>query len=190
MHIQELLQTITDRNAPVLGCIARSGDKMFHNLDDFGLDCEKIAESVEDLFHLTTMLDDEEAEPLTVIFAEYDGHSLVGQRVDDGLMVAVADHLQRGAYKKLQVGLSMQARMMSKALANAPATVATPAPAAAPVPETTSGPVPANSAFNAFRALGSLLGTVSEAPKSEIDEAEMLRQGKRKRVYRGQVYWD
>lgn len=205
MQIQDILQNVTDRNAPVLGCIARSGDKMFHNLDDFGLDCTKIADSVDELFHLTSMLDDEDANPLNIVFAEFDGHSLLGQRVDDSLMIAVADHLQRGAYKKLQVGLSMQARMMVKALADAP----TPEPVAAPeptpepeapakdeaelvaTPDNPKKAEPAKGGLGALRALGSVFGSSGPETSSQSDGSDdPANAGKRKRVYRGQVYWE
>lgn len=197
MQIQSILQTVTDRNDPVLGCIARSGSKMFHNLDDYGLDCESIADSVEELFQLTTMLDEDEENPLSIVFAEYDGHSLLGQRVDDNLMIAVADHLQRGAYKKLQVGLSMQARMIAKAMAEAPEPAAAPPvkeAAAAPQEATQETPrepaakQPARTGFGALRALGSVLGTSGASADDGANDP--ANAGKTKRVYRGQVYWE
>ena len=164
MQVQEVLDKITDKNAAIVGCIAKSGDKIYHNLGDYGIDQTVVAETVSDMLDLTATLGDHCVE-LNTVFTEYDGHCVLGQRVGDDLLVAVTEHLQSAGYKKLQVNLSLQTRMLTRALeaaANAPQVVEA-APAPAPTPEPAAQATPAE---------------------------DPAKKGKRRRVYRGVVFWD
>lgn len=166
MQVQEVLDKITDKNAAIVGCIAKSGDDIYHNLGDYGIDQTVVAETVTDMLDITATLGDHCVE-LNTVFTEYDGHCVLGQRVGDDMLIAVTEHLQSAGYKKLQVNLSLQTRMLTRALEDA---AKAPTPAPAPV---AAAPAPAPE-------------PVAEA-KPEEDPA---KKGKRRRVYRGVVFWD
>lgn len=187
MQIEEVLGKITERNAPVVGCIARKGNKLYHNLDDFGLECEEIVDKVNDLLSISDLLDGGESEVDTVI-AEFDGHNLIGQRIDDSILVTVADHLQRAGLKKLQVGLSLQSRMLSKALDAAPDNK---------TPNETLGAIKAKEATAKVAeddkkksTWGNLMNAViAQAPEAP-EATDANTEGKVRRIYRGQVFYE
>lgn len=191
MAVQEILDKITARNDEVVGCIAMKEDRLYHNLDDFDVDCGKIADTMGDLLALSDMLDDMD-EPVNTVLTEYDGNCLVAQRIDGNLLVAVADHLQRGGYKKLQVGLNLQGRFLSKALEEAaalPADVVPAAPTAQPKFEETPEPEGGGNAWSKMlKAVVAPVNTTADS-QAAIDEAE-ANKGKTKKFYRGQVYYE
>ena len=187
MQVNEILDKITERNAPVLGCIARKGDTMHHNLDNLDLDCGKIADAVQDLLAISDIIVDGDTKPDTVM-AEYNGHCLIGQRIEDSLLVAVSDHIQRAGFKKLQVGLSLQTRTLSKALDEAPAVAAAePTPTE---PEKAEAPAPTDAEVKKS-AWNNILRAVGVRPEGPAEpEPEVNTEGKVRKVYRGQVYWE
>lgn len=202
MQVTEILDKITERNTPVIGCIVRKGDRLHHNLDGYDLDCAHIADTVQDLLSIADLIEDGGSQ-IDTVFSEYDGQCLIGQRIDDSLLVTVSDHLQRGGFKKLQVGLSLQTRMLSKALDKAPADVAAAKPAAAaePVdaaPSTevhvkvdTESAQEAPSTGSAWDWMKRAVGAKAADSPSAPTEAEPVNtEGKKRRVYRGQVYWE
>lgn len=196
MQVNEILDKITERNAPVVGCIARKGNKMHHNLEDFGLDCGRIADTVQDLLSISDLIEDGGSK-IDTVFTEYDGHCLIGQRIEDSLLVTVSDHVQRAGFKKLQVGLSLQTRMLSKALDEAPEMVveAAPEPVAEPeveaVAEPPAAPERVIEAPKKKSAWNSLMRAVGSAPaESAAEETPVNTEGKTRKVYRGQVYWE
>ncbi|MEL6520764.1 MAG: hypothetical protein AAFQ66_07355 [Pseudomonadota bacterium] len=203
MQIDDVLNKITDRNAPVIGCIAKSNSKVFHNLADYDIDCGEIVETVEELMTLTGYIDeaDEDNHDFETVYAEFDGQCLMGQRVDDHILVAVTDHLQRSGFKKLQVGLSLQTRLLVKALEDSPAeTVVSPDPEPqAEEPENAPAPARRFAGRQSSRSAGGsglippLKRTSEEAaPEAEAAPAaeEPSQKGKTRRVYRGTVYWE
>lgn len=184
MQVTDVLEKITDRNAPVIGCIARKGAALHHNLDGFDMDHGKIADTMDDLLAVTGYLDAGEAEVDTVI-TEFDGNCLIGQRVDDVLLVTVADRLQRAGFKKLQVGLSLQTRLLSKTMDDVEAT---PAPVAAPAPA--AEPKKAEAPKSAWgRFVKAIVAEAPEAPAVSAADAE-ANKGKTRKMYRGQVYYE
>lgn len=163
MSMQEVLNKITDKNTAIVGCVAKSGDRIFHNLDDYDIEHGVIAESVSDMFDLASTLGDHCVD-LSSLFSEYDGHCVIGQRVGDGMLVAVTEQLQRAGYKKLQVNLSLQTRLLAKAMEEAPAED----PAVASVLKATAKPA------------------APEPAAAAVDP----NKGKRRRMYRGVVFWE
>ena len=219
MQVIDVLNKITERNAPVVGCVARSGEQLFHNLEDFDLDCAQIADTIDELLALTSYLEDEDDDCDTV-YAQYDRHCVIGQRVGDSTLVAVTDHLQRAGFKKLQVGLSLQSRLLAKALNEAPQVLSEPStPAAEDQPETTSESSKTDRLEKLKSSLAAAASTnrsVGEEPEPTTDEPEVaaepdvvaqsdgepldqvieepveepVEKPKVRRVYRGTVYWE
>lgn len=199
MQVTDILDKITERNTPVIGCIARKGARMHHNLGDFDLDCDQIADTMQDLLSIADFIEDGGSK-IDTVFSEYDGQCLIGQRIDDALLVTVSDHLQRGGFKKLQVGLSLQTRMLSKAIDEAPE-LAPPAPLAeetmaapepAPQPEEVEAPLPeaAPEPKSAWNRLLQAVGPKVTTPDPEVEAEPVNTEGKKRRVYRGQVYYE
>lgn len=188
MQVHDVLNRITERNPAVVGCIVRSEADLHHNLEDFNLDCSKIADTVEDLLAVSDLLEGMDAKADTVL-TEYDGNCLVGMRVDGNLLVAVSDHMQRAGFKKLQVGLSLQTRLLSKALDEAPAqdAINTPIPKEQPQPaEVTPAEDKPKSAWS--KLLRAVVADVPEGP-AEATQPENT-EGKTRKMYRGQVYYE
>ena len=186
MQVSEVLNKITERNAPVVGCIARKGDRVYHNLEAFDMNVEQLADTVEDLLNISEMLGHDDA-PVDTVFSEYDGNCLIGQRVDDSILVTVSDSLHRAGFKKLQVGLSLQTRLLKKAMDETP--VPSPEEAsAAPAPEAEAqeqkGPDAPKSTWS------KLISAVVASPQEVAAPAPADTAGKKRRVYRGQVYYD
>jgi hypothetical protein len=181
MAVKDVLDKITERNSDVVGCIAVRGDRVYHNLDAFEVDCTRISETMADLLAISDMVDEME-EPVSSVFTEYDGNCIVAQRMDDDLLIAVTDHLQRGGYKKLQVGLSLQARLLGKALEEDAALPADVIPAAEPEKAV------ATSALGSTwsKLVSAVVAPVPDAPAPVSENTE----GKKKRYYRGQVYYE
>ncbi len=183
MSVVEVLDKITERNNPVIGCLAKTGDSVYHNLNDYDLNHDQILGNIDELLELAALLDSDAGE-FNSVAAEFDGNTIIGQRIDEGTVLVVADHLPRAGLKKLQVGLALQTRMLSKALSESKAEPAPsiPVAAAAPVAEAAPAPAPAEVAP----------APAAEAPAEAPAEAaadEDPNKGKTKRVYRGQVYW-
>lgn len=201
MQVTEILDKITQRNTPVIGCIARKGDQLHHNLGDFDLDCAQIADTMQDLLPIADLIEDGGPE-IDTVFSEYDGQCLIVQRIEDTLLVTVSDHLHRGGFKKLQVGLSLQTRLLSKAMdaeqqpihpaapiAQAePVAQAEPAPGqedqTAPSPE--GAPEPPSAWHRLLQAVAPKQGNSSRVE----DVGPVNAEGKTRRVYRGQVYYE
>ncbi len=193
MQVNEVLEKITDRNTPVVGCIARNGDRLYHNLEGMGMDCAKIADTMDDLLNVSDFLEGCGEASMDTVLAEYDGNCLIGQRVDDSLLVTVSDHLHRAGFKKLQVGLSLQSRMLTKAMAETPAPEMAPAPSPEPAPVAETAPQPAAPAAKSGSTWAKLVNAVvASAPTEPAEQAapEVNAEGKKRRVYRGQVYYE
>lgn len=188
MQVTDVLDRITERNPAVVGCIARKGEQLHHNLADFNLDCTKIADTVEDLLAVSDLLEGMDTSADTVL-TEYDGNCLVGMRIDGNLLVAVSDHMQRAGFKKLQVGLSLQTRLLTKALDDAPApdAVNTPTPKAQPQPDEVN---PSETARQSTWTR-ILRAVVAEVPEMSGEAAAPENtEGKTRKMYRGQVYYE
>ena len=189
MSVHGILEKITERNSEVVGCIAEKDGQLYHNLDAFPMDCDKIAETMGDLLAVSDLLEDMD-EPVNTVLTEYDGNCLVAQRIDGNMLIAVADHLHRGAYKKLQVGLSLQGRLLTKALEDEGSPAPAEAEAKADLPEDTLAvetkpEAPEKGKWS--KLLNSVVGQAPEAPASaDADDTK----GKVKKYYRGQAYYE
>lgn len=180
MQVVEVLDKITERNAPIVGCIVKSDKGVFHNLEDYyALDCNQVADTVQELLDVTEYLE-QETGSIDTVWTEFDGHCVIGNRAGDDVLIAVTGHLQRAGVKKLQVGLSLQTRMLTKALEESdPAVTAEPVAAPAAAVETTA--VAPEPAYEEPEAVAE-----PEVEAAPVDE----NKGKKRRVYRGQVYWE
>lgn len=189
MSVVSILDKITERNTDIVGCIAIKEDRMYHNLEAFDMDCDKIAETVGDLMAVSDLLEVMDDQVNTVL-TEYDGNCLVGQRVDENIVIAVTDHLHRGAYKKLQVGLSLQGRLLTKALDEAaslpPDVIPTPVAEAPAEPTKPAAPEAPKSRWS--KLVGAVVATAPDAPEPAAEDP--ANAGKTKKFYRGQVYYE
>jgi len=172
MSVQDVLQKITHRNEPVIGCIVRSGDAVHHNLTCYGVDCDEIVDSMSDVLDLTAALDEGGGE-IDTVWSEFDGNSLVAQRIGDATLVALTDRIPRPGFKKLQVNLSLQTRLLAKALKSKDTSEADTAP-------TPSAPL---------QSAAPPIGETHQPADDASDPADGPPK-KKKRFYRGSVYWE
>lgn len=191
MQVVEILNKITERNAPVIGCIAQRGDRMYQNLGDFGLDCAVIADKVSDLIMIAELLGTTDS-PIETIITEYDGHSLIAQQIGEVTLISITEHLPRAGFKKLQVGLSLQTRMLGKAFdtSDAPETPVAAKPEPRPAEVVSSEPKAEAGLMGTLSSLVSSVGSKPAEGVSSSDEPPPGMEGKKRRVYRGQVFWE
>ncbi len=199
MQVTEVLDKISEHNAPVIGCIAAAKGQVFQNLNGYDLNCALIADKVRDIMELSALAGEEGADPFETVMIEYDGHSLVVNRMTDGLLIVISEHLQHGAFKKLQVGLSLQARMLDKALADMPDAMMLPVPIedfVEPLPaddDATDAEAEAGRRAHmglfGWRGLGAALSFRSRGAQAEGKTSEgMPSKVRPRRVYRGQIH--
>lgn len=135
MSVEVVLEKLTTHNADVLGCVATHGERLHENMPDKYelIDAGAVAERVNLMFAASDALETEH-DLFDQVFMEYETHGLYARRLDDGVLVLVTSPMQRGQFKKAQVGVNLFMKPLKKALAEAAAEPVTPtedAPAAA-----------------------------------------------------------
>lgn len=117
MSVDTVLSKISAHNTDVLGCIATSEGALHHNLPDMYelVDAEAVSEYAANMFQATDALETDHA-AFDQLFLEYEGHSLYARRLEDGVLVLVNKPMQRSSFKKMQVGVNLFMKPLSKAL--------------------------------------------------------------------------
>lgn len=126
MSVETVLKKICDHNADVIGCIASHSDKVYRALPEMYalMDTDAMRENAEHMFTLMDGLDTG-ADPFDQIFLEYQNHSIAARRLEDGVLVLIANPLARSEFKKAQVGVNLFLKPLKRALS---------APGAGPAP--------------------------------------------------------
>lgn len=176
MSIEAVLDKIVDHNSDIHACILASGDKVYHNLSGpyQMVDPDMFSERARNMLAVTGLMEDDRMEAGTA-FVEYDQHSLlIKQLNEDDTLILINDHMARAGFKKLQVGVNLFVKPLERAKAELAKAEREATPLVADRSEATS-PVPS-------RAKPS----EPAAPEAEAENHE----GKKKRVYRGVVFWE
>lgn len=163
MAVNAVLDQIVQRYPEVIGALVHNEGNVYHNLQaPYDLvSAETVMETFAQIFELTGTLE-EEGHSFSDMILDFDTHSFVLRVIEnDALLVILTGPSQRGQLVKLQVGLGLFARQVSKALnssdAPAPAEKAAAvvdekAPAVEAAPETEATPATDDSAGEATKA--------------------------------------
>lgn len=117
MSVEGVLNKISAHNSDVVGCIAKHGDALYHNLPAMYdlLDTNGVTEYAENMFALTDGLQAEHA-AFEQMFLEYENHSIFARRLDDGLLLLLNKPMERSQFKRVQVGVNLFLKPLDRAL--------------------------------------------------------------------------
>jgi len=118
--VRAILRKIARHNPDVLGCIVTWRDAIYYDLPEpyDMMDVVAAAEYARNVFALTEALETGEA-PFEEAFLEFEGHSLLAQALDDGVLLLVTQPVKRGVFRKMQLGVGLFLRPLRRALAEA-----------------------------------------------------------------------
>ena len=117
MAVKESLDKISERHSDVIGAIVASNGQYFHNLEapyDM-ISVNEVMELLSEMLAQTDMLADEGFD-FPELMIDFPGHSILVRKIEDGLMAVLTPRLSRGHLVKLQVGLALFGKSVSKAL--------------------------------------------------------------------------
>ncbi len=202
MSVEQLLTKIQDYNAGVRGCVFSSGQSVHHSLTGNYeiIDSDEFAELADRMLDLGDAAPELDGGSDTA-FLEYESHSVFMRRVDEGVLVVLTDPMNMTGFKKINVGINLFLKPLTKA-AKEPQVQAQPAAVSAPA---TSGAQGANPML--LRANDPILrqraAPVPEAPAAQVtppeppveevpryarSESAEAPVKKKKRFYRGVEY--
>lgn len=117
MSVEMVLDKIKAHNADVLGCIAKRGDDIWGNLPEIYelVDTGEVTEHAENVFALTEGLESEHA-PFDQMFLEFENHSIFARKVEDGLLFLLSKPMERSQFKKMQLGVNLFLKPLSRAM--------------------------------------------------------------------------
>lgn len=117
MSVETVLDKISAHNSDVVGCIAKRGDAIYQNLPEMYdlLDTDGVAEYAENMFALTDGLQTEYS-AFEQLFLEYENHSIFARRLDDGLLLLLNRPMERDQFKRMQVGVNLFLKPLTRAL--------------------------------------------------------------------------
>ena len=122
MSIERVLDKIVKHNEPVLGGIVMSAGKVYQNLPERYelVEALDVAEYAENIFELADSL---EAGPrgFDQTFMEFEEYSFFTRKLDDGVLVLLTEPIERGTFKKMQVGVNLFMKPLQRELAADPA---------------------------------------------------------------------
>ena len=117
MSVETVLEKIRSHNPDVLGCIVKRGDELWLNLPEMYdlIDADEVTEHAENMFTLTDGLETEH-EAFDQMFLEFENHSIFARKIDDGLLFLLSKPMERPQFKKLQVGVNLFLKPLSRAM--------------------------------------------------------------------------
>ena len=179
MSIETVLDKIVDHNVDVQACILASGDKIYHNLTGVNemIDVEAVCERAQNMLAITELLEDDQCLANTA-FVEYDDHSLIVKSInDDDTLILINGHMARAGFKKLQVGINLFTKPLERAKADTARA------------EREAKPLVAERDLVATRDVPQKkVETVPDEVEVSADPED--HTGKKKRIYRGVVFWE
>lgn len=115
--VDEVLRKISHHNSDAFGCLATCDGKTYSSLPEIYdlIDVEAVVEYAYNMFAITEMLETVE-ETFDEVFMEFQGHSFVVRRLRIGLLILVAKPIRRGAFRKMQLGLTLFLKPLERAL--------------------------------------------------------------------------
>lgn len=218
MAVKDTLNKISERHPDVIGAMVIHKGHIQHNLEEpYDLiSTEAILETFYEIFEHTVMLADEGYD-FGELMMDFANHSFIVRSIDDGLLAVLAPRLQRGQLVKLHVGLGLFGKAVQKALeeeaaetvpvAEEPATESF-APVAVEEPAVDESSLTArrfSRPRGGFRGTKEMIASRLERAVDAVSEAEPKEEAetpdsgvplnedgtpKKKKFYRGQVYYE
>ena len=220
MAVKDALDAITKRHPDVIGALVLHDGNVHHNLEapyDM-ISTETVLETFSEIFEHTAMLEDEGLDFGEMIM-DFANHSFIVRSIEGGILAVLAPRLQRGQLVKMHVGLGLFGKAVQKALEEDAESAAAPvtethAPAENSAPEAAMEDATDESSIvrgfsrprGGFRGtkemiasrLAPAIDAISE-PEPKEDVATTSEDGvplnpdgtpKKKKYYRGQVYYE
>lgn len=187
MLIEAVLDKIVDHNVDVQACILASGDNVYHNLSGAYevVDPKAISDRALNMLAITELLEDEQCEAGTA-FVEYDDHSLMVKSLnDDDTLILINGHMARAGFKKLQIGINLFIKPLERAKAEAARAAREAIPLVAERENSVKHGLAAPREEEAQKVETAAEPVVPPSPDGNPEHA-----GKKKRIYRGVVFWE
>ena len=129
VSVDQVLGKIAHHNSDVLGCIAAHDDHIYSSLPEIYdlIDVDAIIEYAANMFAITEVLETG-PEPFEEVFLEFQGHSFLVRKLELGTLILVTKPVQRGAFRKMQLGLNLFLKPLQRALEDAANGTDAPAP--------------------------------------------------------------
>ena len=121
MSVETVLQKLCDHNKDVLGCIASHHDAVYHQLPEMYdlIDSNQIREHAENVFTLMDGLEPGEG-AFDRMFMEFQSHSIAARRLEDGVLVIIANPIARAEFRKTEIGINLFLKPLKSAMDGAP----------------------------------------------------------------------
>ncbi|MEM1383060.1 MAG: hypothetical protein AAF713_10795 [Pseudomonadota bacterium] len=210
MSVEAVLDKITDQHDMLYGCVYRTAAGVYHNLKapyDL-LDVEEVTDYADNLLSVTRVLDDPSFD-FDSIFVEYAAHSVIAKSVESDILLLLGPPISRAGYKKAVIGLGLFDKPLMRAAAKVeaaateaklPTVQSEPEPKPVPVAEIETvehiepGPQTLVAERDATPPPTVLDVTPEEIRVEEVPvptENDPSEGGKKKRrIYRGVVFWE
>ena len=175
MSLRDALNKITARHPDVLGVMVRLDGDVTHTLESpyDMLPVSTIMENFADMLEQLEMLA-EDGHPFTDILLDYDNHSVVLRALDHGVLAILTPRLHRSQLVKLQVGLGLFGKAITKAYQE----TKTAAPQQTPEPAPTIQAVPHVAGGKVDPVLMANLNEVAKANETEIEAEPVSTSGR------------
>lgn len=136
MSVDRVLKKIVEHNNNVLGCITLWDGQIYHNLPPrFELvQCLDVAEHADNIFTLAENLETGRR-PFDQTFLEFAEYSFFARKLEKGVLVLVTDPIERGDFKRIQVGINLFLKPLRRALSDTDEAVTPEVEPSVPEPE-------------------------------------------------------
>lgn len=120
--VDQVLRKISHHNSDIFGCLATCEDRVYSSLPEIYdlIDVEAVVEYAHNMFAITEMLETVE-ETFDEVFLEFQGHSFVIRKLRVGLLILVSKPIKRGAFRKMQLGMTLFLKPLERVLLSASA---------------------------------------------------------------------
>lgn len=118
--VDQVLRKISHHNSDVFGCVATCEEKIYSSLPEIYdlIDVEAVVEYANNMFAITELLESVE-ETFDEVFLEFQGHSFVVRKLRVGFLILVSKPIRRGAFRKMQLGMTLFLKPLEQALLQA-----------------------------------------------------------------------
>ena len=117
MSVEIVLQKICDHNKEVIGCIASHQGAVYRQLPAMYdlVDPDQLSEHAGNVFTLMDGLESGEG-AFDRIFMEFHDHSIAARRLDEGVLVIIANPVARAEFRKTEIGINLFMKPLRTAL--------------------------------------------------------------------------
>jgi len=118
--VDQVLRKISHHNSDVFGCVATCEEQIYSSLPEIYdlIDVKAVIEYANNMFAITELLETVE-ETFDEVFLEFQGHSFVVRKLRVGLLILVSKPIRRGAFRKMQLGMTLFLKPLERSLLEA-----------------------------------------------------------------------